>query len=100
MTVCFRATGGSFIELRIQKRHRGIVTGSFITAEQLELFVRREIGGQPIRVAQLPAADETIVTGVALQIDPQKNLRAVLRRLQGTRLARADITPPVHSNEK
>ena len=63
-------------------------------------LVRREIGGQAIRIAQLPAADKTIVTGIAFQIDAEEHLRAILGSLQRTGLARTDIAPPIDTYKK
>ena len=49
---------------------------------------------------QLPFANETVMAGVALQIETQKNLRRVLRGLHGGRLAGANCAAPVHTDQE
>ena len=53
--------------------------------------------GEPHRLVQLPAVNETVVARRTLEVDPQKRLRDALGELNLVRLARRNLAPPANS---
>ncbi len=71
-----------------------------VTAEQLQPRFRREEGGQRVGILQLPAAHEAVVTGIALEIHSQEDLRGVLGGLHPRLHGRTRFSPPVHARKE
>ena len=87
-------------QVRIEQLRSGVLAGLDIASHQLELRVRREQRRHAIRLAQFVPVDKTVVARGAFQIDSQKHLRSVLRRLHIRCLAGVDVAAPVHADQK
>src|SRR4029077_4197279 len=71
-----------------------------LAAIEAQASVFREEARESIGVLQLPLADEAVVARVALEIEPDEDLRAVLRRLHRRGLARIHFATPIDANEE
>ena len=91
---------GHRAQFRIEQLRPGVLAGLDVAAHQFQPALRREQRRHAIRLAQLVAVDEAVVARGALQIDPQENLRGVLRRLHVRRLAGVDIAAPVDADQE
>ena len=88
------------IQLGKQERRSGVCILRHVAAIQPQASVGREEAREAVRVLQLPLADEAVVARVALEIDSEEELRAVLRRLHCGRLARAHFASPIDTDEE
>ena len=94
-----RSVEGGPCESGNGNRASAILPGLNVAANQFERLVG-EHRRQAVRVAQLPAVDEAVVTRGAFQIHAEEDLSAVLRRLHGRNLAGADHAAPGHADEE
>jgi hypothetical protein len=88
------------IQFRKQERRRGVVILRHIASIQTQATLGREEARKTVRVLQLPLADEAVVTRVALEIEADEDLRAVLRCLHRWRLARIHFAAPIDADEE
>ena len=87
-------------QLGIQETRLGVGVLRDVAAVEPQPGLRRKVAGERVGVLQLPLADEAVVAGVALQVDAEKDLRRVLRRLHPRRDRGARFAAPVHADEK
>ena len=87
-------------QLGVEERRLGVLVLRDVAAKQLQPRLGREVRRERVGVLQLPLADEAVVAGVALEVDAEKHLRGVLRRLHPRRDRGARLAAPVHADEE
>ena len=87
-------------QLGKEERRFGVFIPRDVAAIELQPRFGREVGGEAVRVFQLPLADEAVVAGVALEVDAEERLRRVLRRLHPGRDRGARLAAPVDADDE